>query len=64
MKKYTSNAQWPDCVHASHRADNVSTDTHDTRRDAEIICNILMKQGFGGDRSIRPLRVWVEEVEE
>ena len=53
---WTSNAEWPAGTCPSDRSD----DTHATRRAAEAVCSILIKEGFGGNRRVFPLRTWVE----
>jgi transcription elongation factor Elf1 len=58
VKKYKSNAQWPDCV-AMGNAENTSTDDHYTEKEAESICKMLEKDGFGGDGLIFPIKTWV-----
>ena len=61
MSKYTSNAEWPDTVRLGCTP-NVSTDTHDSKEFAEAVCRRLEREGFGGERKIFPIRVWVEEI--
>jgi len=58
VKRYHSNAQWPDCV-ALGTSDNSSTDSHYTKKEAESICKMLERDGFGGDGLIFPIKTWV-----
>lgn len=60
--KYTSNAQWSWGVYRGMDGSGITSDTHETRKEAEHICRALEREGFGGDPSKRPLRTWVSEV--
>lgn len=62
MDKYQSNAQWPLDVYRGMDGNGISTDTHRTKADAQAVCDILRREGFGGERKNFPIRVWVSEV--
>ena len=59
--KYKSIALWP-----KHEGiyDDRSEDTHDTEKQAQCVCRMLEKQGFGGDGVIFPIKTWVEPIKE
>jgi len=50
---WTSNAEWPD--------GSVSSDNHSTKEQADGVCKLLMRDGYGGDKKVFPIRVWSEE---
>ena len=56
--RWLSKAEWPKGTCPGDASD----DTHDTRSQAQAICEMLSKQGFGGDRKIFPSRTWTEPV--
>lgn len=53
MKPFKSVAQWPDGT--------TSEDQHDTRAQAEGVCTLLKREGFGGERRVFPTRTEVRE---
>lgn len=59
--KWRSVAVWPADSGLSID-NNTSTDTHDTREQAEGVCKLLRENGFGGDGKIFPVETRVEEV--
>jgi hypothetical protein len=59
--QYRSVARWPDSVKLGN-VNNESADLHGSREAAQAVCTRLAMEGFGGDRLIFPLKVWVEEV--
>lgn len=60
-RQYRSCAKWP--INVSHEyPHNVSKDTHATEEQAEAVCSLLHRDGFGGERKIFPLTTWVEPV--
>lgn len=62
MKKlYKSFAQWPEGT-LSYQEDQITDDTHGSKEEAESVCDRLRRNGFGGNRQIFPIRVWVEEI--
>lgn len=63
MDKYQSNAQWPLDVYRGMDGTGISTDTHQTREQAQGVCDGLRREGFGGERKHFPTRVWVSQVE-
>lgn len=57
--KYKSKAHWPAIVAACHGA-SISEETHDTKEQAEAVCQMLERDGLGGDKQIFPVKTWVE----
>jgi hypothetical protein len=45
-------------------SNNVSTDTHYTKEEAEVVCKLLRNRGFGGQYEIFPLSTRVEEIKD
>lgn len=61
---HTSFAKWPDGFDSgSIRSDNVTTDNHDSKEAADVVCRMLEREGFGGDGQTFPVRTWSEPVE-
>ena len=54
---WTSNAKWP--VHNRHSLE-VSTDRHETKKQAEAVCASLKRDGLGGEGKVFPLMTWVD----
>ncbi len=62
MSRFKSCAQWPeDCCPA---IGSYSEDTHGSREEAEGVCSLLHRNGFGGDGVHFPVKTWVEELSE
>lgn len=61
---FQSNALWPAGVCCSKYGDNISTDTHLTQDGALGACEILGREGFGGQRQHFPLMTWVGPVQQ
>jgi hypothetical protein len=59
--QYQSCAEWPDDLFTAADGTHISTDTHDTEEQAQGVCRMLAKHGFGGFGR-KPLRVWVEKI--
>jgi len=55
---FTSCAEWP--KDAGLYCQNPTKDTHATWKAADAVCRRLMRDGFGGDGEIFPVRTWVE----
>jgi len=65
MSKYKSNAEWaPEVYEGSMIGDTVTSDTHDTEGQAQGVCNMLERNGFGGRGKDFPIRTWVDEINE
>jgi hypothetical protein len=62
--KYKSNIQWESKVYINEYGDPVSTDEHDTKERAESICNMIKRDGFGGQGVDFPVKTWVSELPE
>lgn len=58
---FKSIAVWPDTIKVGN-GKNESVDTHDTQGQAEGVCRLLKKHGFGGDGKVFPLSTRVEPV--
>lgn len=58
-KKWRSCARWPH-KHGFDR--DLTTDEHETRAAAQAVCDILQREGLGGDRVHFPFETWVEEI--
>jgi hypothetical protein len=59
---WTSNAEWaPDVYEGSVEGDHVTSDSHETEGQAEGVCTLLNRHGFGGQGKDFPIRTWTEE---
>lgn len=62
-KGYKSIAVWPDTISVGNVVGkNESGDTHSTWEQADAVCGLLRKQGFGGMKKVFPLSTRVEPV--
>ena len=59
MMKYFSNAQWPEGPVSQARANDITTDSHNTESAAKAVCNMLERDGLGGEGKIFPIKTWV-----
>ena len=59
---FRSYALWPE--EAKLCCENPTKDDHASRQSAEGVCSLLLQNGFGGNRQIFPVKVWVEEFTE
>jgi len=60
--KYKSIAVWPrESGINLGNTNNESEDTHSSKEEAEGVCALLEKYGFGGDCKVFPLSTRVEE---
>ena len=64
--RWKSIAVWPDGVNVGCKdaGKNESYDLHHSRDQALAVCQILKREGLGGDPAIKPLETRVEEVSE
>lgn len=53
---WKSHALWPDSVSVGS-----SSDDHPTKEHAVAVCEILKRDGFGGEGKIFPKQVFVED---
>lgn len=60
MKTWKSVAVWPDELHVPN---DISEDEHDTEDQAKGVCQLLEKEGFGGERKVFPIKTYVEHIE-
>lgn len=61
MKKFKSIAKWDPCI-GKHFPNNETTDRHNTKEEAEAVCRLLKKEGFGGRHIYFPIETRVEEI--
>ena len=61
MKRWRSNALWPESALSTSRSNNVTTDFHLTQPAALAVCRMLERDGLGGEGKIFPIKTWVEE---
>lgn len=62
-RQFRSVAVWPDTIKVGNvEGKNESSDTHDTEGQAEGVCTLLQRYGFGGMREVFPLSTRVEPV--
>lgn len=59
---FTSNAQWPEGTYPSGK-DLTMADSH-FEKDADRVCELLEKDGWGGEGKVFPIRTWVERVKD
>ena len=57
---WTSNAQWPKGAICRTCAEDKTTDVHDTEAAAQAVCNMLQRDGLGGEGKVFASRTWVE----
>jgi len=58
--KWRSCSRWP--VTLGFLENQLTTDTHDTREQADAVCQMLKRDGLGGEGRIFPEETWIEEV--
>lgn len=60
---WLSRAEWPNgIVSGPVKGDNTTGDRHDTREQAQGVCDLLRRHGFGGAGLIFPMRTWVQPI--
>ena len=60
---WRSIAVWPDTIRVGNVVGkNESDDTHDSKEQAEAVCKLLEKEGFGGNGHVFPISTRVEPV--
>lgn len=62
--KFYSNAQWPLDVYRGSFGNGISSDNHNTKEQAQGVCDALMREGFGGNGLKFPIRTWVSSKPE
>jgi len=60
---WKSFAEWDKEVYTNMYGKPISEDTHSTREQAQAICGMLERDGFGGDNEHYPIRTWTEKIE-
>jgi hypothetical protein len=58
---YKSIAVWPESISLG-TPDNSSEDTYTTKEQAEAVCRLLERHGFGGNGKVFPISTRVEYV--
>lgn len=58
---WESVAIWPPEIIAGN-TDNSSTDNHDTKKAASLVCEALEREGLGGVGNVFPLETYVRYV--
>ena len=62
-KNFRSHARWPeDTIAFSMNGTQITTDDHDTEEQAQAVCNMLERDGFGGEDKIFPVETWVTPI--
>lgn len=56
-KPFTSNAQWPEGLLSGS---DFSADSHETLEQAQAVCDMLRRDGLGGEHIHFPVKTWVE----
>ena len=59
-KEWSSNAKWPEGSVCQSRADDKTTDFHETELAARAVCRMLRRDGLGGEGRVFPKETWVE----
>ena len=59
---YTSNAFWPEGLKKDKCEVRKSKDYHTSLEGAEIICDMLEKEGFSAEGKIFPIYTWIEKL--
>jgi len=60
LKKFRSIAHWP--TGAIGFDNDISTDEHDTEAEAQGVCDLLRRNGLGGDGKVFPLSTAVQPI--
>jgi len=63
MKKWKSNAEWDKSIPGFHQ-NQITTDMHETKEQAEHVCKLLRTDGLGQEGRFFPVKTWVEEIHE
>lgn len=59
--RWRSCAKWAPALRFDH---DITTDTHDTKEQAEAVCSMLRQWGLGGQGNWFPVETWTEPVEQ
>lgn len=62
MKTYISFARWPVGSVPFATPPDWSSDTHETREQAQGVVDLLKKNGLGGEGKIFPIQAWIEPI--
>jgi len=58
-KNFRSFARWPSGTLPHESPPDASYDDHETAAQAQGVCDLLRKNGLGGDGKVFPLETWV-----
>ena len=57
--------RWRSCARWAHKHGfdrDLTTDLHDSKEQAVAVCDMLMRDGLGGEKIHFPFETWVEEA--
>ena len=60
--RFISHAQWPKGSIVQKRANDCTCDWHFTYASAKAVCNMLERDGLGGEGNIFPIKTWIEDT--
>lgn len=61
MSRFVTHAKWPFGLYRQPGYASITTDTHETREEAEAVCRLLEKEGYSGEGDWFPVRTWITE---
>jgi len=62
-KNFRSHARWPENTIAfSMNGTQITTDNHNSEEEAQAVCNILEREGYGGNDKVFPVETWVTPI--
>ena len=63
MKTYRSHARWKEgTVAFSMDGSQITTDDHYSEEEAQGVCRMLERDGYGGDNKLYPVETWVTPI--
>lgn len=63
-KGWKSFAEWDKSVYTNIYGKPISEDTHGSEGEAQAVCGMLERDGFGGANEHYPIRTWTEKINE
>jgi hypothetical protein len=63
MKQYKSIAEWDYSI-CIDEGNEFTIDFHETEEQAQAVCKMLERDGYGGEGKIFPIETWVEKIKE
>jgi hypothetical protein len=58
-KTWQSHALWPGGTVTDNFGKCESHDNHYSKKEAEIVCKMLERDGLGGEGNVFPIKTWV-----